>query len=234
MAAPRRGGRQGHGRLPQADRGAAAPTPGSADEVGEVVKTLGTVAEILARRPAEGDRGAEPARHELPRPLGDDAAAHAGRGRASRSPRPSRRTAASRIPEWSENPVFDFLKQAYLITSRWAEELVEEAEGLDEHTRHKAQFYVKQIVERALALELPRHQPRAHPRDHQGERRQPRARHEDAGRGHRGGQGRAQAPPVGPGALRGRRQHRQHARQGRLPQRPDGAASNTRRRPRRC
>ncbi len=48
-------------------------------------------------------------------------------------------------PEWSENPVFDFLKQAYLITSRWAEELVEDAEGIDERTRHKAQFYVRQL-----------------------------------------------------------------------------------------
>ncbi len=48
-------------------------------------------------------------------------------------------------PEWSQNPFFDFLKQAYLITSRWAETLVEQAEGLDEHTRHKADFYVKQI-----------------------------------------------------------------------------------------
>jgi polyhydroxyalkanoate synthase len=48
-------------------------------------------------------------------------------------------------PEWSENPVFDFLKQAYLISSRWAEDMVDEAEGLDERTRHKAQFYLKQI-----------------------------------------------------------------------------------------
>jgi polyhydroxyalkanoate synthase len=48
-------------------------------------------------------------------------------------------------PEWSENPVFDFLKQAYLISSRWAEDLVEDAEGLDERTRHKAQFYLKQL-----------------------------------------------------------------------------------------
>jgi polyhydroxyalkanoate synthase subunit PhaC len=48
-------------------------------------------------------------------------------------------------PEWSENPIFDFLKQAYLISSRWAEDMVEEAEGLDERTRHKAQFYLKQI-----------------------------------------------------------------------------------------
>jgi polyhydroxyalkanoate synthase len=49
-------------------------------------------------------------------------------------------------PEWSDNPVFDLLKQAYLVTSRWAEEMVEGAEGLDPQTRHKAQFYVRQIA----------------------------------------------------------------------------------------
>jgi polyhydroxyalkanoate synthase len=48
-------------------------------------------------------------------------------------------------PEWSENPVFDFLKQAYLITTRWAEDIVEDADGVDERTRHKAQFYLRQI-----------------------------------------------------------------------------------------
>src|SRR5690606_17850053 len=49
-------------------------------------------------------------------------------------------------PEWAENAFFDFIKQAYLVASRWAGDLVEHAEGLDEHTRHKAQFYVKQIT----------------------------------------------------------------------------------------
>lgn len=48
-------------------------------------------------------------------------------------------------PDWGRNAFFDFLKQTYLVTSRWAGELVEHAEGLDEHTRHKAGFYVKQI-----------------------------------------------------------------------------------------
>ncbi|MBN9233704.1 MULTISPECIES: class I poly(R)-hydroxyalkanoic acid synthase [Phyllobacteriaceae] len=48
-------------------------------------------------------------------------------------------------PEWGKNAFFDFLKQAYLVTSRWANDLVEHAEGLDEHTRHKAGFYVKQV-----------------------------------------------------------------------------------------
>ncbi|QDY99194.1 class I poly(R)-hydroxyalkanoic acid synthase [Nitratireductor mangrovi] len=50
-------------------------------------------------------------------------------------------------PEWGQNAFFDFLKQAYLVTSRWASDLVEHADGLDEHTRHKAQFYVRQITQ---------------------------------------------------------------------------------------
>ncbi|MEP9374149.1 class I poly(R)-hydroxyalkanoic acid synthase [Mesorhizobium sp. KR1-2] len=48
-------------------------------------------------------------------------------------------------PEWGRNAFFDFLKQVYLVTTRWANDLVEHADGLDERTRHKAEFYVKQI-----------------------------------------------------------------------------------------
>jgi polyhydroxyalkanoate synthase len=49
-------------------------------------------------------------------------------------------------PEWSQNQFFDFLKQAYLLTSQWADKLVKDAAGVDEHTRRKAEFYVKQIA----------------------------------------------------------------------------------------
>ena len=38
-------------------------------------------------------------------------------------------------PAWSEEPVFDYLKQAYLLTAKRALEMVEEAEGLDEGAR---------------------------------------------------------------------------------------------------
>ena len=48
--------------------------------------------------------------------------------------------------EWTENQFFDFIKQLYLITSRWAAEMVERAEDLDAHTAQKAAFYVKQIA----------------------------------------------------------------------------------------
>jgi polyhydroxyalkanoate synthase len=49
-------------------------------------------------------------------------------------------------PDWSENPFFDALKQSYLVTTAWAQRMVREAEGIDEHTRHKAEFYVRQIA----------------------------------------------------------------------------------------
>ena len=49
-------------------------------------------------------------------------------------------------PEWSQNQFFDFLKQAYLLTAQWTDRLVKDAAGIDEHTRKKAEFYVKQIA----------------------------------------------------------------------------------------
>lgn len=48
--------------------------------------------------------------------------------------------------DWSETPFFDFLRQAYMVTADWADKMVAEARGLDPHTRHKAQFYVRQLT----------------------------------------------------------------------------------------
>ncbi|CDZ38772.1 class I poly(R)-hydroxyalkanoic acid synthase [Neorhizobium galegae] len=48
--------------------------------------------------------------------------------------------------DWAKNPFFALLRQLYLVTASWADKLVNEAEGLDEHTRHKAAFYVKQVT----------------------------------------------------------------------------------------
>lgn len=49
-------------------------------------------------------------------------------------------------PDWSQNQFFDFLKQAYLLTAQWGDRLVKDAAGVDDHTRKKAEFYVKQIA----------------------------------------------------------------------------------------
>jgi len=49
-------------------------------------------------------------------------------------------------PEWKSNPFFEFVMQAYLLTTQWAFDLVRNAENLDPHTRKKAEFYVQQIT----------------------------------------------------------------------------------------
>ena len=129
--------------------------------------------------PAKADRGARAARGRVLRPLGLDASREMQGEAAPRR----RRARAARQPLQGPGMVRESglrLLQAGLSRSpsRWAEEMVEEAEGLDQHTRHKAQLLRAADRRRALALELPRHQPGADPRDHQGERRQPRARHD--------------------------------------------------------
>ncbi len=49
-------------------------------------------------------------------------------------------------PEWSENPYFDFWKQAYLVTTHWGEKILEHTAGLDERSRQKAEFYFRQMT----------------------------------------------------------------------------------------
>jgi polyhydroxyalkanoate synthase subunit PhaC len=49
-------------------------------------------------------------------------------------------------PEWSANPYFDFWKQAYLVTSKWAEDMLHNTEGLDGRTRQRAEFYLRQVA----------------------------------------------------------------------------------------
>ncbi len=48
--------------------------------------------------------------------------------------------------DWQENTIFDFVKQFYLLSARSAQDLVANAEGIDDHTRLKARFYVEQIA----------------------------------------------------------------------------------------
>ncbi|MGJ5067266.1 PHA/PHB synthase family protein [Bradyrhizobium oligotrophicum] len=59
---------------------------------------------------------------------------------------PSPRDKRFADPEWKSNQFFDFVMQAYLLTTQWAQDLVHNAEGLDPHTRKKAEFYVNQIT----------------------------------------------------------------------------------------
>jgi polyhydroxyalkanoate synthase subunit PhaC len=49
-------------------------------------------------------------------------------------------------PDWVENTTFDFLKQIYLVSTRWAQGMVADADGIDPHTKAKAKFYVDNIA----------------------------------------------------------------------------------------
>jgi polyhydroxyalkanoate synthase len=48
---------------------------------------------------------------------------------------------------WSENPVFDYIKQSYLLASKYLHERVRETEGLDPRSAEKADFYTRQYID---------------------------------------------------------------------------------------
>lgn len=121
-----------------------APPAEPPEEVKDVVRTLGSVAETWFADPKKSVEAQAKLSEAFITLWGSTW--HRLQGEASSPvavPEPKDNRFAH--AEWSTNPVFDFIKQSYLITSRWAETLVDEAEGIDEHTRHKAQFYLRQI-----------------------------------------------------------------------------------------
>ena len=60
---------------------------------------------------------------------------------------PGRATSASPIPDWTSNPVFDVIKQSYLITSDWLNELVAGVEGVEPLTKRRVEFFTKMLTD---------------------------------------------------------------------------------------
>ncbi len=116
-----------------------------AEEVGEVTKTLGQVAQYWL---------ADPQRTlELQTRLGKaylDLWASAAKRLVGETAAPVATPAVNdkrfADPAWTSNQFFDFLKQLYLLTTQFANQMVSEAENLDPHTKQKAEFYVRQIA----------------------------------------------------------------------------------------
>ena len=48
---------------------------------------------------------------------------------------------------WTENPLYDHIKQSYLLASKFMLSTVRETEGLDAHTAHKVDFYSRQFID---------------------------------------------------------------------------------------
>ncbi len=63
---------------------------------------------------------------------------------------PARGDRRFRDEAWEDNPVFDLIKQSYLIAGRAIMEVVNRADGLDDETRQRLEFATQQIVD-ALA-----------------------------------------------------------------------------------
>jgi polyhydroxyalkanoate synthase subunit PhaC len=48
---------------------------------------------------------------------------------------------------WTDNTLFDFIKQSYLLTARWLQGTVRDVEGMDDRTARKVDFYTRQFVD---------------------------------------------------------------------------------------
>jgi len=49
--------------------------------------------------------------------------------------------------DWDENLVFYYIKQSYLMTSKWMINTVRETDGLDDETARKVDFYTRQFID---------------------------------------------------------------------------------------
>lgn len=139
---------EGAGKVAQAylkpvEEGRAAL--GMANEAADAVKTIGHIAEHWLADPARAIEAQQRLSssflslwsHTLRRMSGETVAPLANIDPADRR---------FADPLWRESPYYDFIAQAYAITANWADSMVREAEGVDAHTRDKAQFYVRQIA----------------------------------------------------------------------------------------
>ncbi len=68
-----------------------------------------------------------------------------GEGKAVTRPDPADRR--FKDPAWQENPVFDHIKQSYLLTARWLQGQVQEVDGLDPAAKKKLDFYTRQFMD---------------------------------------------------------------------------------------
>ncbi len=48
---------------------------------------------------------------------------------------------------WSENAVFDYIKQSYLLSARYLQHVVDDVEGMNPRTRQKVDFYTRQFID---------------------------------------------------------------------------------------
>ncbi|WP_332773014.1 class I poly(R)-hydroxyalkanoic acid synthase [Phenylobacterium sp.] len=50
-------------------------------------------------------------------------------------------------PDWAENPVFDVIKQSYLLTSNWLNALVSDVDDVDPMSKRRVEFFMKMLTD---------------------------------------------------------------------------------------
>ncbi|HEY2359306.1 MAG TPA: class I poly(R)-hydroxyalkanoic acid synthase [Phenylobacterium sp.] len=50
-------------------------------------------------------------------------------------------------PDWVENPVFDVIKQSYLLTADWMNGLVSEVDGVEPMAKRRVEFFMKMLTD---------------------------------------------------------------------------------------
>src|SRR5271166_4793086 len=116
-----------------------------AEEIGEMVRSIGHVAEYYLSDPAR----AIEAQTALVTQFIDLWAATLQRFQgvpASPVAEPDQSDKRFSDAEWRDNTFFDFIKQAYVVTARWADDLVRRDDELEPHERDKARFYLRQVT----------------------------------------------------------------------------------------
>ena len=63
------------------------------------------------------------------------------------APAPSSKDKRFKDPAWSENPMFDMMRQSYLVTSDWMNGLVSSVEDVDPLTKRRAEFFTKLLTD---------------------------------------------------------------------------------------
>ncbi len=126
-------------------RDAVSPKPTVASDVTDMVKTLGEVATTWMSDPARVMNAQAAFSRQFVELWSESLRRLTGGEPKPVEDTPLRGDKRFAAPEWRASPVFDFLRQSYLMTTDWASSMVEEAEGLHPQTREKARFYLRQV-----------------------------------------------------------------------------------------
>ena len=119
---------------------------GAAADPFHVQPALADVAGRLAAKP-EALLGAQAQLFERYMALWSATARRMAGGEAEPAAEPAKADKRFRDPAWTDNPLFDVMKQSYLITADWLNGLVGSVEGADPLTKRRAEFFTRMMTD---------------------------------------------------------------------------------------